>query len=117
MRFHWNCGLYRGAGRAAFIKVCIQAFAAYVRCGLQSPYYDIGLWLTNVGMLVCMVINLFAVEVGVSSEGAPGSGEGEHGERDWDGNIHSDLQDKQKVQHHTLYFIPLQNIRYNLKHR
>ena len=60
-------------------------------------------------------VYLFAIEVGVSSEGAPGSGEGEHGEGDWDGNIHSDLQDKQKVQHDfTLYST---TIRYNPMHR
>lgn len=35
---------------------------------------------------------LLPIEVGVSSEGTSGAGEGEHGKRHWDGNIDSNLQ-------------------------
>lgn len=48
---------------------------------LQTPCY-----------LMSTDTHLFAVEVGVSSEGASWASEGEHGQRNRDGNVHPNLQ-------------------------
>lgn len=44
------------------------------------------------------ISDLFAVEVRVSPEGAPGAGEREHGQRHRNGDIHANLWKKKKSQ-------------------